>query len=158
MGKMNNEDHNAVECLMEYRNHRQDYLPLIDHEKRYFADREPDTGDINIGWDCGFIGKRPYFLECWAPEGLTMITVFVSTTGIEDSTIEELERMLIEADIYSKKEGYRSSEIAPKFCDSNGNEFFSINIVVGINDEPALIDGGGNLSSFGRLNELNGYI
>ena len=74
---------NALDNLMEYRNNPEKYLPLIDHDSKFFPSRE-ETDDVNIGWDCGFIGKRPYFLECWATDGITMITIFLSTTGIED--------------------------------------------------------------------------
>ena len=122
MGKMNNEVLSAIECLQEYRNNPDKYLPMIDHEKRCFK-HVTDTDDINLGWDCGFIGDRPYFLECWAPPGLTMITIFMSTIGIEDYSVTELERMLIEdAEVYTKKEGYISPDLVPKFYDSNGNE------------------------------------
>ena len=157
MGKMNNDVVSAIECLTEYRNHRDKYLPMIDHEKRFFK-KVTNYDDINLGWYCGFIGERPYFLECWSPIGLTMITVFVSTIGIEDYTISELERMLIEeAKIYTKKDGYISPDLVPKVYDGNGNEFFSINILVGFDDEDAVIEGGGRLSSFRKLNELNGF-
>ena len=148
---------NAIDNLMEYRNNKEKYLPLIDHETKPFAYRDK-FDDVNIGWDCGFIGNRPYFLECWATTGITMMTVFLSTTGIEDYSVEDLEELLIdEAKIYSKKEGYKSPEFAPKPVDSNGNEFFSINIVVGVEDEPARINGGGHLVPFAELNKLNGY-
>ena len=155
MGNMNGKVCSAIDCLMEYRNNRDKYLPLIDHETSLFR-RVTETDDINIGWDCGFIGNRPYFIECWSPGGMTMITVFISTIGIEDYSIPELEKLLIEdAGIYSKKEGYFSPTLVPKFCDSNGNEFFSINILVGMDDEDAVIEGGGYLTSFRDLNKLN---
>ena len=84
---------NAIDNLMEYRNNKEKYLPLIDHEKKFFPFRE-ETDDVNIGWDCGFIGNRPYFLECWATTGITMLTIFLSTTGIEDYSVEDLEKLL----------------------------------------------------------------
>ena len=147
----------AIDNLLEYRNHKEKYLPLIDHETKPFPSREK-TDDVNIGWDCGFIGDRPYFLECWATAGITMITIFLSTEGIEEHSVSDLEKLLIEeGKIYSKREGYESPEFVPKPVDSNGNEFFSINIVVGLEDEPARIDGGGHLIPFPELNKLNGY-
>ncbi len=149
---------NAIDRLMEYRNNRESYLPMVDHETRYFPD-DTEHGDVNIGWDCGFIGQRPYFLECWATGGMTLISIFLSTIEIEDYSIEDLEKFLLEdGKIFSKEEGYISPEIVPKFTDSNGNEFFSINILVGLEDEPARIEGGGRLCSFESLNELNGYL
>lgn len=148
---------NALDCLMEYRNNKDKYLPMIDHETTYFPPRT-EYDDTNIGWDCGFIGNRPYFLECWATSGITMITIFLSTKGIEDYSVEDLEKLLIEeGKIYAKKEGYESPEFAPKPVDGNGNEFFSFNVVAGIEDEPARIEGGGQLVPFSKLNELNGF-
>lgn len=146
----------AIERLQEYRANKDKYLPLIDHETWYFPDRT-EFDDVNIGWNCDFIGNRPYFLECWASDGTTMITIFISTIGIEDYTLEDIEKLLInEAKVYSKLPGYIPPEIGPKFEDSTGNEFYSVNIIVGIEDEPALIEGA-PICSFAMLNELNGF-
>ena len=147
---------NAIERLKEYRANKDKYLPLIDHETQFFPDRT-EFDDVNIGWNCDFIGNRPYFLECWATCGMTMITIFISTIGIEDCTLEEMEHLLIdEGKIYSKLPGYIPPEMGLKVADRNGNEFYSINIVVGTEDEPALIDGA-RICSFELLNELNGF-
>ena len=114
----------AIERLQEYRANKDKYLPLIDHETWYFPDRT-EFDDVNIGWNCDFIGNRPYFLECWASDGTTMITIFISTIGIEDYTLEDIEKLLInEAKVYSKLPGYIPPEIGPKFEDSTGNEFY----------------------------------
>lgn len=146
----------AIERLQEYRANKDKYLPLIDHETWYFPDRT-EFDDVNIGWNCDFIGNRPYFLECWASDGTTMITIYISTIGIEDYTLEDIEKLLInETKVYSKLPGYIPPEIGPKFEDSTGNEFYSVNIIVGIEDEPALIEGA-PICSFAMLNELNGF-
>ena len=158
MGKLGNTTASAAECLEEYRRNRGKYLPMVDHEKRYFPP-ESEFGDVNFGWDCGFIGDRPYFLECWSPRGMTMLTVFVSTDGIGEYTGRDLERLLIEeGGIYAKAGGYMSTDRIPKYRDGSGNEFFSSNIVVGIGDGPAVISGGGALSPFRTLNRMNGYM
>lgn len=146
----------GIDCIKEYRKNRDRYLPLIDHETYQYENRTED-GDVNIGWNCGFIGDRPYFMEAWATEGITMITIFVSTERIEDYTAEEVEKMLTDvAGIYSKKEGADKASVLTMH-DSNGNEFFSVNVVVGMPDEPALIDGA-PIHSFMHLNELNGNV
>ena len=53
---------NAIERLQEYRANKDKYLPLIDHEKQFFPGRA-ECGEVNIGWNCDFIGNRPYFLN-----------------------------------------------------------------------------------------------
>lgn len=145
-----------VEFLEHYRRHHEFYLPMIDHEKKPFPKRTPTYGDINIGWDCGAIGRRPYFAECWSGDHVTMVTYYISTIRIENYSVEDLERLLIvEASLYFPKAGYLKPGVA-KLIDSNNNEFFSINIVVGIEDEDAVIEGA-IIYPFARLNELNGY-
>lgn len=85
-----------------------------------------------------------------------MLTIFLSTIGIENCTVEELEDLLInQGKIYIKGKEYESLSVVPKLTDGNGNEFFSINIVVELKDEPARIEGG-EIISFGKLNEING--
>ncbi|WP_022763556.1 hypothetical protein [Butyrivibrio sp. AD3002] len=143
-----------VEFLQHYRNNADFYYPMIDHERRYWP-KVNNIGDINIGWDCGAIGRRPYFLECWSGEGTTMITIFISTIGIEEYTVEEIEKMLIGSGLYSQKEGYRQAK-AVSVKDSNDNSFFSVNIVVGLEEEDAVIEGP-IIYSFIKLNEFNGY-
>lgn len=143
----------SIDCLKEYRENKEKYLPLVDHETKYFPDRN-EFDDVNIGWDMGFIGERPYFLECWAAEGITMITIYLSTIGLERASEYDLERILIDNKIYEPLDDYESPE-CPRFHDSNDNEFFSINVVVGFEEEPAKIKGG-RLASFSVLNELNG--
>ncbi len=143
----------AIECLKEYRENKEKYLPLVDHDTHYFPERD-EFDDVNIGWDMGFIGNRPYFLECYASTGITMITIFMSTSGLERATEYDLERILIDNKIYEPLENYESPE-CPRFYDDNDNEFFSINVVVGLEDEPDRIKGG-RLTPFSVLNELNG--
>ena len=145
----------AVENVKEYRKNKGKYLPLIDHETEIF-EKITDYGDcydINIGWDCGFIDNRPYFLECWSTDSVTMITIYLSTIGIE-YTIKDLEKLIIEdTGIFKKKQGYREPRVE-KCVDENNNEFFAINVMVGMPDEPALIDGA-YITSFDKLNDLN---
>ncbi len=144
----------GIDFIREYRKNSKKYLPLISHERNQFESRT-EEGEVNIGWNCGFIGLRPYFYEVWAVDGITMLTIYISTKGIENYTAKDLERMLIdEAKIYSKKEGYEEAGVV-KIDDIDGNEFFSINVCVGMEDEPTLIDGGA-IYSYIFLNELNG--
>ena len=145
----------GMDALKEYRANKSSYLPMVDHETKCFETRD-EFDDVNIGWNCGFIGNRPYFAEVWATTGITMLTVFISTIGIEDYTPKDLERLLIEdAGYYAPKEGYIPVEFVPQYTDDNGNEFFSVNVVVGEEDEPAVITGA-RAYPFTILNELNG--
>ena len=138
--------------LDEYKNNRDKYLPLIDHAWKIFPDRT-DLGDVNVGWSVGLIdGNRPYFGECWA-QGITVLTYFISTKGIEDYSVEDIEKMLADNNIvcYVGERKYPTS--VKKFKDGNQTEFYSINILV-CDDDGTYIDGG-IIYSFNRLNEYN---
>ncbi len=144
----------GIDFIKEYRKNSNKYLPLISHERNQFESCS-EQGEVNIGWNCGLIGIRPYFYELWAADGITMLTIFISTRGIEDYTVKDIEKMLIdEAQIYCKKEGYFEASVL-KIDDIDGNEFFSVDVCVGVEDEPALIDGG-EVYPYSILNELNG--
>ena len=118
----------TVEKLKLYRDNEDYYLPMAAQARGKIGDQN-SYGDWNLGWDCGFIGRRPYFADWWASEGVSMITVYLSTDGIEDYKAEDLERLLIqEAGLYKKMPGNEYLPETPRFVDEKGNEFFSINI------------------------------
>ena len=117
----------------EYLQHSDRYLPMIDHAWQIFPQRS-EYGEVNIGWDAGLIAeKRPYFCECWA-EGYTVLTYFISTKGIEDYTPEQLENLLRESGIiWYKEPGIRHPDVQI-FSDNSGQDFFSVNYLVGDDD------------------------
>ena len=141
-----------IAFLRDYIANKDDYLPLIDHAWRTFGKRSL-TDDVNIGWNAGIVeGNRPYFCECWA-DGYTAITYFISTKGIEDYTVVQLEDMLKKAGIiwYVGERKYKT--YVKKFCDDSNNDFFSINMIVG--DDDGTYTDGGIIYGFNRLNEFN---
>lgn len=138
--------------LDEYKRNPDKYLPLIDHAWKVFPDRS-EYGEVNVGWNAGIVeGNRPFFCECWA-EGITVLTYFISTKGIEEYSVEQIEKMLADAEIiwYVGERKYPTS--VQKFTDHEGNEFFSINIIVG-DDDGTYIEGG-VIYGMNRLNEYN---
>ncbi len=39
---------------------------------------------MNVGWNHGLLdGNRPYFMESWAADWITMPTIFISCIGLE---------------------------------------------------------------------------
>ena len=89
-----------IRFLKEYRAHPEKYFPLIDHAWKCFAEKDTgenpwDDPEYNIGWNAGVIGgNRPFFLECRATCGITVLTYFVSVKGIEEYGEAELLKML----------------------------------------------------------------
>ncbi len=47
---MNNKMMSSIDCLKEYRDNKNKYLPLVSHETNYFLERN-EFDDVNIGLD-----------------------------------------------------------------------------------------------------------
>ena len=149
-----------IRFLKEYREHPEKYFPLIDHAWKCFVAKDTgeypwDAPEYNIGWNVGVIcGNRPFFLECWATWGITMLTYFVSVKGIEEYGEKELLKMLEEARLVKVLDMEHPRTTVMKVNDDHGNEFFSVNIVCG--DEKGTYIKGGMIYSYKFLNEYNG--
>ena len=130
----------GLDLIKEVRANPGKYLPMYDHTEE--VPRRNQFGDVNIGWNAGLLEPdRPYFAECWAADGVTMLTLFVSKKGIEQSTPDELTMRFLDVGYFSFPQGgYQTAEIW-KFTNPKGEEFFSVNIAVGAEDGPALIEG-----------------
>jgi hypothetical protein len=143
----------GLDLIKEVRANPDRYLPMVDHTEE--VPHRNEYGDVNIGWNAGLLeSNRPYFVECWAADGITMLTIFVSTKGIEQKTPDELTRWFLDIGYFSFTDGgYQTAEIGT-FTNPEGAEFFSINIAVGVGDNPALIDGA-PIYPWKTLNEYN---
>lgn len=144
----------GLDLIKAYRAHPDDYLPLLDHTEQ-MPDMN-DYGEVNIGWYAGMLDeKRPFFVECWAVEGITTVTLFVSTTGIEDKTPEELDQWFQDIGYYRQKKAEPNPPTVGKFTSRrDGNEYFSINVGLAVEDEPAYLEGA-PIIPWSVLNEYN---
>lgn len=142
----------GLEMIIEYRRNPEKYLPLYDHT--WLTPSKNEYEEINIGWNAGLIDEnRPYFVECWAVDQLTSLTFYLNTKGIEDKSPESLAQLFIEVGYFTAKEGLKPPYVRT-FTDKNGDEYYSINMVIGVEDEPAMIEGA-PLFNFSKLNQLN---
>ena len=148
-----------IKLLNMFRLNPDKFLPVADHAWKVFQEEDRgtewyDDTEVNLGWDTGLLGPdRPYFMECWATCGITMLTYIVSTRGIEDASTEDLVRMLTDAHLFRLLDPGNPRTSVMKFEDDTGNEFYSINVTVGIEDD--LYVEGGACYPFGPLNEYN---
>jgi hypothetical protein len=91
------------------------------------------TDENTIGWEKGKISDGcPYWAECWAQDGITMLTIYHCSDGLKFGDDHSLQDFL-------EKEGLISFRdkclITPCwFLGYHGN-FWSINIIVGDEDE-----------------------
>ena len=142
----------GMDLIRVYDEHPEKFLPMNKPDNEVPPRNEYD--ETNIGWYAGLLDeKRPFFAECWAVDGRTVLTMFVSTLGIEDETPEELEQRFLDRGYYRKREGADRAPAVRTFA-ADGNEFYSINVTVGVDDEPAVIEGAYILS----WNVYNKYI
>ena len=149
----------ALGLLEEIRKHPDRYLPMVDHAWKKFprVDRGEEWYDdpqTNIGWDAGLLeGKRPYFLECWAMCGITMLTYFVSAEGLEDTGKEHVLGMLQDAGLFRITDPENPRTSIMEFTDEDGKTFLSVNITAG--DEENTYVTGGRMYAFASLNKFN---
>lgn len=146
----------GLDFIKEYRAHPERYLPFVDRTGETPSQNE--YVEINIGWNAGLLSDgRPFFTECWAVDQITMLTFYFSTKDIENITPEEMDKLLLDSGYFT----YRNPDHAlptissfGRLSNSRYDEFYSVGITVGVDEEPALIDGA-PIISWNKLNEYN---
>ena len=92
----------GMDLIRAYDEHPEEFLPLNKPHNEVPPRNEYD--ETNIGWYAGLLDEnRPFFAECWAVDGITVLTMFVSTLGIENETPEELEQRFLDRGYYRKR-------------------------------------------------------
>ncbi len=143
----------GLDLIADYRANRDAWLPMVDHADRLFPGRS-EHGEYNVGWNAGEYEKgRPFFAECWAEDGVTMLTIFVSAQGMEETTAEQLDEHFRRIGFYKAVSEDRGMECL-RFKDDAGNEFFSLNLLVGAEDDVFME--GAPILPYSELNALNG--
>ena len=95
---------------------------------------------LDVGWAEGKLRDgRPYRAECWAEDGVTSLTLFFSTIGLESFTDADF-AALVEAEGLVQFTGERRYVAAAPLTDSSGNDMWSVNVVVGDDEETFVID------------------
>jgi hypothetical protein len=99
-----------------------------------------ENPEIDIGWDEGFFRDgRPYRAECWATDGITMLTLIFSARGFESYSDQQFASFL-ESEGLVRFRSDRSRLSAMRLTDAAGNDMWSVNIVVGMDDETYIHD------------------
>ncbi len=130
----------GLELIKAYREHPEDYYPLLDCT--WQTPPRDENGEVNIGWNAGLIGEnRPFFVTCWASEGITTLSIYVSSLEIEDVTPEELTDMLLKEQYFRYRDGSHAAAQVDRFGKRGKDEFFLITVTVGVGDRPAEIEG-----------------
>ena len=121
--------------LKDYLFHKDRYLPMFERMKTIPPQEYSCLGkETNIGWYAGMMDeKRPFYAELWAVDGFHLLSIFVSTKGIEDITAEELDLWFQKIGFYRRINNKYGPEI--QICHNRGNEFFSMSVGLGVVDE-----------------------
>ena len=144
----------GLEFLKEYQKNIGNYLPMVDHAEWIFEKRDPGNMVVNIGWNCGLMeGGRPYFSEFWAMDYLSMLSVFISSIGIENLSPAEVDALCEKNRVYHRINVSWVPTVKP-FTDTKGNAFYSVNLIVG-DEERVYVDGTSTHYPFSLLNEHN---
>ncbi len=92
------------------------------------------TGEMDLGWAEGnFSDGRPYRVESWCWRHLKAVTFFLSRTGLEGKTAEELVSLLAR-EVALRITGTKSVT-AEKTQDASGNDLWSVCVIVRHEDE-----------------------
>lgn len=95
---------------------------------------------VDIGWAEGTLKDgRPYRAECWAEDGLTSLTFFLSTIGLEALTDADF-AALLEGEGLLRFTGEGRYVAACPLTDSSGNDMWSVNVVVGDDETTFVVD------------------
>lgn len=105
--------------------------PSIDRTNYEVCKVKNGDGILDIGWTEGRLSDgRPYRAELWAQDQITVLTVFFSVWGLEDSDTAALSSLIETHGIVSF--GSLSAPVsASLFQDIKENMFWSVNVAVG---------------------------
>ena len=102
--------------------------------------KAPEDPTADIGWDSGRLTDgRPYIVECWAEDQVTMLTYFFSTRGLESATDDDFRRLLV-AEGLLRFTSSRQFVASRPWVDPSGNELWSVNVVVGDDNDTYVAD------------------
>ena len=151
-------------------------FPIPDRSKRPILFTKDRDGVIDIGWCDGVLSDgRAFRAEMWAQDQVSMLTVFFSTIGLEALDVEAMKRFVEQEGLASYLEAkgaepmkrfieqeklvsFRSN--CPSYCsaavfiDDGGNQVWSVNIVVGDEDQ-TYIDNSVPIFPYSRVGEPN---
>lgn len=103
-------------------------------------DRRSGADQLDIAWTEGtFNGGRPYRKEFWTQNQLSLVTFFFSSIGLEDLGNRQLAQLLIDEDLI-RFTGEQSYCAGVRLIDDSGNDMWSLNIIVGSEDEIYVVD------------------
>ena len=107
-------------------------FPTPDRSKQRVCFTKDEDGVIDIGWCDGVLSDgRSFRAEMWAQDQVSLLTFFFSIVGIEHLDAETIRGLVQFEGLVSFVENGPQYCTPRKFFDDAGNEVWSVNIVVG---------------------------
>ncbi len=113
--------------------------PMPDRSDQTIHHSRDEDGVIDIGWCDGVMADgRAFRAEMWAQGGVSMLTIFFSRIGIADLDQSQIKQLILAEGLVSFRDGAPQRCEARPFTDTAGAEMWSVNIMVGDEDETFL--------------------
>lgn len=130
-------------------------FPIPDRTKQPIRLKKDEDGVIDLLWCYGVLTDgRAFRGEMWAQDQVSLLTFFFSTFGLEHLDQEAMKRLVEQEGLVSFRSSGPSYCDAALFIDDEGNEVWSVNIVVG-DDEQTFIENSVPLFPYSRVGEPN---
>jgi hypothetical protein len=133
-------------------------FPIPDRSKRPVRKQKDEDGIVDIGWCDGALSDgRAFRGEMWSQDQVSMLTIFFSTKGIEDLDSDAICQLLRDEHLVLFKQPTEATRYcsALKWTDDGRNEFWSVNIVVGVDDEKSLLKDSHLIFPYSKSGEPN---
>ena len=127
--------------------------PVPDRSKQTIRYSRDDDGIIDIGWCDGvFSDGRNFRAEMWAQDQISMLTIFFSRVGIDDS---DAAGGIIESEglVSFRKSASRNCN-AVRIDDATGNPIWSVNIYIG-NEDDSFLESAVPIFPYSQIGEPN---
>jgi hypothetical protein len=110
--------------------------PVPDRSDQTINHVKNEYGEIDVGWAEGLMSDgRPFRMEMWAQDGVSMLTFFFSASGLEDLDDEKMATLVLAEGFVTFRDGAKQFIEKMLRDDPAGNATWSASIVVGDEDE-----------------------
>ena len=114
-------------------------FPAPDRSDQTINRVKDEDGVIDVGWNEGVMSDgRPFRIEMWAHDGVSMLTAFFSAFDFADLNDEKIAALILAEAFVTFREGARQYIEKMLRDDPSGNLMWSASVVVGDEDLTSL--------------------
>ncbi len=110
--------------------------PIPDRSKQRVNLVKDEDGVLDIGWCDGVLSDgRPFRAEMWAQDGISALTIFFSTAGLDPNEEAAAVQLALREGLVTMRPGAEDRISAKAWTDDAGRPVWSVNVVIGYDDE-----------------------